>query len=72
MSRRGIEAKPTWRQVPDAVSVLASYFAASAWQEEIPGLPRLRPFGRRQLDLTLPWAAWRLELPLRDWLEGMA
>ncbi|HVC32528.1 MAG TPA: phosphotransferase [Chloroflexota bacterium] len=53
------------------VASVAGFFAEAAWRPEIPGLPRLRPFQQRQLQVTLAWASRRLGLPRPDWLEGM-
>jgi thiamine kinase-like enzyme len=55
-----------------AVATLAGFFAGEAWQPEIPGLPRLRPFQRRQLRVTLAWASQRLGLPDPTWLSGVS
>lgn len=49
----------------------AAYFADLAWRLDIPGLPRLRPFQRRQLRVLLAWAARRLALPEPEWLDAM-
>lgn len=46
-----------------AVVGTAAFFAGQAFLPAIPGLPRLRPFQRAQLDVTLAWAARRLDLP---------
>jgi hypothetical protein len=54
-----------------AVAALAGYFADQAWLPDIPGLPRLRSFQRRQLCITTAWAARRLGLPEPIWLEGI-
>jgi hypothetical protein len=50
------------------VADLALYFADQAWRPDIPGLPRLRAFQRRQFRITLAWAARRLHLPPPTWL----
>ncbi len=52
-----------------AVADLAGFFADEAWRPAIPGLPRLRPFQRAQLRVTLAWAARRLQLPPPAWLD---
>jgi hypothetical protein len=52
------------------VADLAVYFADQAWRPDIPGLPRLRAFQRRQLGITLAWAARRLHLPPPPWLRS--
>ncbi|HEV2235583.1 MAG TPA: hypothetical protein VGR57_02885, partial [Ktedonobacterales bacterium] len=43
-----------------AVAWLAAFFALRAWEPELPDLPRLRGFQRRQLAVVLAWAARRL------------
>lgn len=55
-----------------AVASIAGYFAAVAWQEEIPGLPRVRDFQQAQLAVTLPWAARRVGLPSPDWVGSLS
>lgn len=50
------------------VSWLAAFFANLFWQDEIPGLPRLRKFQRDQLRVLLYWLCRLLELPGPDWL----
>jgi thiamine kinase-like enzyme len=63
---------PVRQEVLDgAVASLAGFFADAAWREDIPGLPRLRAFQRRQLRVTLAWAARRLNLPHPAWLEAV-
>ncbi len=57
--------------VTHAVATIAGFFADRAWRAPIPGLPRLRPFQRRQLKVTLAWAARALELPEPRWLNGV-
>lgn len=52
-----------------AVAALAGFFASHAHRPDIPGLPRLRPFQRAQLRVTLAWAARRLKLPDPAWLR---
>jgi hypothetical protein len=54
-----------------AVAALAGYFAAQAWRDPIPGLPRVRAFQRRQLKSSLTWAADRLNLPSPEWLVAV-
>ena len=46
-----------------------SFFASQAWQEEIPGLPRLRAFQRRQFLVSLLWALDRLAIAIPPWLR---
>jgi aminoglycoside phosphotransferase (APT) family kinase protein len=66
------ERMPVRPEVLDAtVAAFAGYFANAAWQPDIPGLPRLRSFQRRQLKVTLAWAARRLKLPAPGWLEAV-
>jgi hypothetical protein len=55
-----------------AVAALAGFFADQAWRPDIPGLPRLRAFQRRQLAVTLAWAARRQRLPEPAWISGIA
>ena len=55
-----------------AVAALGGFFADQAWRPEIPGLPRLRSFQRRQLRVTLAWAARRHRLPEPTWLSGIS
>jgi thiamine kinase-like enzyme len=54
------------------VAWLAAFFAGLAWLDDIPGLPRLRPFQRRQLAVVLAWAARRLRLPDPSWVRAIA
>lgn len=54
-----------------SAAALAGYFAERAWQPEIPGLPRLRSFQRRQLRVTLNMAARFLQLPSPQWLDAI-
>jgi hypothetical protein len=64
------ERVPVRPQVVDAsVAALAGFFADQAWRPDIPGLPRLRTFQRRQLEVTLAWASRRLHLPEPTWLH---
>ena len=60
---------------PDVVDVmlvwLIGFFALRAWQPEIPGLPRLRPFQRQQLATLVDWSARRLKLPEPSWTGAM-
>jgi fructosamine-3-kinase len=50
------------------------YFAHRSWRDEIPGLPRVRPFQRQQLGVLAQWAArqWSLPEPTRAaYLKGV-
>jgi hypothetical protein len=55
-----------------AVAWLGAFFALVAWQPDVPGLPRLRSFQRRQLGVVLSWAARRLDLPDPAWVAALA
>ncbi|HEY7983533.1 MAG TPA: hypothetical protein VID73_05155 [Ktedonobacterales bacterium] len=55
-----------------AVAWLAAFFALNAWQPDVPELPRLRSFQRRQLAVVLRWAARRLDLPDPVWVAALA
>jgi len=55
-----------------AIAWLAAFFAGLAWCDDIPGLPRLRPFQRRQLATVLAWAARRLALPAPSWVSELS
>jgi thiamine kinase-like enzyme len=46
-----------------AVASIAAFFMSVAWQPELPDLPRVRAFQRRQLRVSLAWAARLLALP---------
>ncbi len=66
------ERAPLRPEVLDAsVAAIAGFFAHGSWRPDIPGLPRLRTFQRRQLRVTLAWAARRLSLPDPSWLGGI-
>ena len=54
-----------------AVAGIAAYFADRAWRPPIPGLPRIRSWQRRQLKVSLAWAARRLDLPDPTWLAAV-
>jgi hypothetical protein len=58
--------------VDAALAWLAAFFALRAWEPEIPELPRLRGFQRRQLGVVLMWAARRLGLPEPEWVTALA
>jgi hypothetical protein len=55
-----------------AICVAAGYFVDRAWLPELPGLPRLRTFQKRQLLVTLKWALGRLGLETPRWLLSVA
>ena len=57
--------------VDAAVAGIAAYFADRAWRPPIPGVPRVRAFQRRQLKVSLAWAARLLDLPEPRWLEAV-
>jgi hypothetical protein len=54
-----------------AAAATAAFFAHHAWRADIPGLPRVRGFQRRQLKTSLAWAARRLQLPTPTWLDAV-
>lgn len=54
-----------------SVAGIAGYFADAAWRPELPGLPRLRSIQRRQLRVSLAWAARLLELAEPTWLHAV-
>ncbi|CAN5213634.1 hypothetical protein BH18CHL2_BH18CHL2_02510 [soil metagenome] len=54
-----------------SAAAISGYFAATAWQPDIAGLPRLRRFQRRQLVASLAWAARLLDLPEPRWLASV-
>ena len=58
--------------VDAAVAGIAGYFADRAWRPPIPGVPRVRAFQRRQLKVSLAWAARLLDLPEPLWLAAVA
>jgi len=51
-----------------SVVAVAGFFAANAWRPDLPELPRLRPWQRQQLGVSLAWAARLLALPAPTWL----
>jgi Phosphotransferase enzyme family len=66
------EVLPVRRPVLHAsIVALAGFFAARAPRADIPGLPRLRSFQRRQLKTTLGWAVRELGLPAPAWLAAI-
>ena len=54
-----------------AVAAMAGYFADRAWMPELPGLPRLRTFQKKQLVVTLKWALRRIGTEVPGWLAGI-
>ena len=50
---------------------ISGYFANRSWKPEVPGLPRLRSFQRRQLKACLAWSARRFDLPEPRWLTAV-
>ena len=50
------------------ISWFCAFFATLFWQDELPGLPRLRKFQRDQLRVLLYWLCRRVEMPGPDWL----
>ena len=54
-----------------SVAGIAGYFADRAWRPPMPGLPRLRAWQRKQLKVSLAWAARRLALPEPTWLTSV-
>ena len=58
-------------EIDAAVAGIAAYFADRAWRPPIPGVPRVRAFQRRQLKVSLAWAARLLDLPEPRWLEAV-
>jgi len=55
-----------------AVCLAAAYFADRAWLPELPGLPRLRTFQKKQLIVALRWAFSRLGVETPTWLAAVA
>jgi len=57
-----------------AICVAAAFFADRAWLPELPGLPRLRTFQRRQLQATLSWrfdgSVWKRRPGWQRWAEA--
>ena len=55
-----------WELVPESgglATLIAGYFASRAGLPTPSTAPRVRPFQRRQAEITLPWAARELGLP---------
>ena len=59
------------RLMDAALCVAAAYFADRAWLPELPGLPGLRTFQKKQLVVTLRWALSRLGLETPTWLPAV-
>jgi hypothetical protein len=55
-----------------SIAGVAGYFADRAWRPPSVGLPRLRPWQRRQLKVMLAWAARQFDLPEPRWLAAIA
>lgn len=55
-----------------SIAGVAGYFADRAWRPPSIGLPRLRPWQRRQLKVMLAWAARQFDLPEPRWLAAVA
>jgi hypothetical protein len=47
------------------------FFAGKAWKDDIPGLPRLRPFQRQQVAVLAHWVARTWSLPTPEWANVM-
>lgn len=58
--------------VTSSAASIAPYLLRGFWAPEVPGLPRLREFQRRQAVVTLEWAARRLSLDLPRWARRLA
>ena len=54
-----------------SVAGIAAYFADRAWRPSIAGVPRVRAFQRKQLKVSLAWAARRFALPDPAWLTSV-
>jgi hypothetical protein len=66
------EVKPLRGPHVDAsIAAIAGYFADRAWRPPIPGVPRVRAWQRRQLRVSVGWAARRLGLPEPRWLAAV-
>ncbi|MEX2047206.1 MAG: hypothetical protein WEE03_08570 [Chloroflexota bacterium] len=55
-----------------SIAGIAGYFADRGWRPPVPGVPRVRAWQRRQLVVSLAWAARRLALPEPAWLAAVA
>jgi thiamine kinase-like enzyme len=58
--------------IDSSLAGISGYFADRSWKPEVPGLPRVRSFQRRQLRCCLAWAARRFDLPDPRWLDAVA
>ena len=58
--------------IDSSLAGISGYFADRSWKPEVPGLPRVRSFQRRQLKVCLAWAARRFGLPEPRWLRAVA
>jgi hypothetical protein len=58
--------------IDSSLAGIAGFFADRAWRPPLNGLPRLRPFQRRQLKTCLAWAARRFDLPEPNWLAAVS
>ncbi len=54
-----------------SMAAISGFFANRAWQPGIPDLPRIRPWQRAQLGVTLKLSAEMLGLDRPDWLESV-
>ena len=67
------QVHPLRSEVMDAaVCAAAAYFVDRAWMPELPGLPRLRTFQKRQLVVTLKWALRRFGIDVPRWLGAIS
>jgi fructosamine-3-kinase len=58
--------------IDSSLAGISGYFADRSWKPEVPGLPRVRSFQRRQLKTCLRWAARRFDLLEPRWLDAVA
>jgi hypothetical protein len=58
--------------IDSSLAGISGYFADRSWKPEVPGLPRVRSFQRRQLQCCLAWAARRFDLAEPRWLSAVA
>jgi hypothetical protein len=57
--------------IDSSLAAISGFFADRSWKPEVPGLPRVRAFQRRQLKCCLSWSARRFDLPEPRWLEAV-